>query len=135
MLSCELVVKFQNWTCLWDSTNLKMGFSSLIPVQYIFWTNGYCCIVQNINKIKKMIDWASLRKKIFILRLCYSPYKHKSYSIIQCFSMVDVLGSPSLPQNHYLSMIPFTFIFKKSKIQNSLVSISMIKFANFYLNN
>ncbi len=36
MLSCELVVKFQNWTCLWDSTNFKMGIKgSLIPVQYI----------------------------------------------------------------------------------------------------
>ncbi len=36
MLFCELVVKFQNLTCLWDSTNFKMGnMGSLIPVQYI----------------------------------------------------------------------------------------------------
>ncbi len=36
MLSCELIVKFQNWTFLWDSTNLKMSImASVIPVQYI----------------------------------------------------------------------------------------------------
>jgi hypothetical protein len=36
MLYCELIVKFQNWTCLWDSTNFKMGIiGSLIPAQYI----------------------------------------------------------------------------------------------------
>jgi hypothetical protein len=29
---------------------------SLIPVQ---WTNGYCCIPQSFNKIKKLIDWVS----------------------------------------------------------------------------
>ena len=37
----------------------------------------------------------------FYLRLCYSPYKHKSYGIIQFFSMVGVLGSPSMPQELY----------------------------------
>jgi hypothetical protein len=25
----------------------------------IFWTNGYCCIPQSINKIKKLINWVS----------------------------------------------------------------------------
>jgi hypothetical protein len=43
----------------------------------------------------------------YILRLYYSPYKHNGSGIIQFFSMVGVLGSPSMPKNHYLSMIPF----------------------------
>ena len=30
---------------------------------------------------------------------------HKIYGIF--FSMVGVLGSPNMPENHYLSMIPF----------------------------
>jgi hypothetical protein len=25
----------------------------------IFWIDGYCCIPQSINKIKKLIDWVS----------------------------------------------------------------------------
>ena len=50
---------------------------------------------------------AALKKKTFILRLCYSPYKHNGYDIIKFFSKVDVLGSSSMPQNHYLSNISF----------------------------
>jgi hypothetical protein len=26
----------------------------------IFWTDGYCCIPQSINKIKDLIDWVSM---------------------------------------------------------------------------
>ena len=63
----------------------------------------YVCMIPKTLKCR-----AALRKNIFILRLCYSPYKHNGYGIFQFFSIVGVLGSPSMPQNHYLSRIPFT---------------------------
>ena len=43
---------------------------SLIPVQYIFWTNGYCCIVQSINKIKNFIEWVSMPPKARTFLFC-----------------------------------------------------------------
>jgi hypothetical protein len=34
ILSCELIVKFQNWTCFWDSTNFKMDIIDLFPIAW-----------------------------------------------------------------------------------------------------
>ena len=33
---------------------------SLIPVEYIFRINGFCCIPQSIDKIKNFIAWVSM---------------------------------------------------------------------------
>ena len=58
----------------------------------------------------------------FYLRLCYSPYKHKSYGIIQFFSMVGVLGSPSMPQEY-----------APSHRRSSTRKICQKKFLSYYL--
>jgi hypothetical protein len=87
----------------------------------IIWTNGYCCIPQSINKIKNLIDWVSMppsgRKFLFCAYVIAHIVPHKSYGIIQFVSMVAVLGSPSMPQNPYLSIIPFI---RRSGVKNHL---------------
>ena len=63
-----------------------------------------------LKKIKKNIDWVSKppkgRKFIFC---AYVIARINTMAMISSnfFFMVDVLGSSSMPQNHYLSIISF----------------------------